>query len=88
MKYNGKTYYIPMEVCNTSAQGIFSKGWFWEPGEQLREIKRELLPLFQKSIGRKANLTLNVTINRQGKVPAATVKRLSELYEAIKRSGR
>ena len=88
MKYNGKTYYIPMEVCNTINQGIFSKGWFWEPDEQLREVKRELLPLFQKSTGRQANLTLNVTINRQGRVPQATVKRLSELYKAIKESGR
>ncbi len=83
MKYNGKTYYIPMETCDTSAVGIFGKGWFWEPGEQLREVQRELLPLFQRATGRRANFLLNVTIDREGKVPQATVERLLELSEAI-----
>ena len=60
-----------METCDTSAVGIFGKGWFWEPGEQLREVQRELLPLFHRATGRRANLLLNVTIDREGKVPAS-----------------
>ena len=83
MEYEGKTYYIPMETCDTSAQGTSGKGWFWEPGEQLKEVERELLPLYRKTTGWRANLLLNVTIDREGKVPQATVERLLELSEAI-----
>ena len=83
-EYEGKTYYIPMEVCDTSAQGTFSKGWFWEPGERIKEVERELLALYQKATHRGANLALNVAIDREGKVPATTVQRLMELGEEIK----
>jgi alpha-L-fucosidase len=82
MEYNGKTYYIPLEVCNTSAQGTFSKGWFWEPGEQIKEVQRELLPLYRNTTSRGANLLLNVTIDREGKLPVATAERLMELGDA------
>ncbi|HID29630.1 MAG TPA: hypothetical protein EYP19_06440 [Desulfobacterales bacterium] len=87
MEHDGKTYYIPMEVCDTSAQGTFSKGWFWEPGEQMKEVERELLALYQRTTSRGANLLLNVAIDREGKVPTATVERLLELGEAINRGG-
>ncbi|NIA16646.1 MAG: hypothetical protein GWP08_21560, partial [Nitrospiraceae bacterium] len=83
MEHNGKTYYIPMEVCETSAVGTFSKGWFWEAGERLKEVQRELLRLHRGMTGRGANLLLNVAIDREGRVPAATVQRLLELDEAI-----
>ena len=87
MEYEGKTYYIPMETCKTSAQGTFSKGWFWEPGEQLKEVKRELLRLYRKVTGRGANLLLNIAIDREGKVPQATVEQLLKLGKTIGKSG-
>ena len=64
--------------------GTFSKGWFWEPGEQIKEVKTELLKLHRNVTGKKANLLLNATIDRQGQIPAPTVERLLELGEAIK----
>ena len=84
MKRDGKTYYIPMEVCDVSAVGTFSKGWFWEPGEQIKEVQRELIPLHRNAAKRHANLLLNVTVNRAGQVPETTVQRLRELGRAIR----
>ncbi len=83
IEHEGKTYYVPMETCDTSAQGTFSKGWFWEPDEQMKEVQRELLPLYRRVTSRGANLLLNVAIDRQGKLPAATAERLIELGDAI-----
>ena len=85
MKHNGKTYYLPMETCDTSAVGTFSKGWFWEPGEQIKEVERELLSLYRKMRSRQTNLLLNVAIDREGRLPAATVERLLELGAAIRK---
>jgi len=84
LEHDGTTYYIPMETCDTSAQGVFSKGWFPEPDEQMKEVRRELLPLYQKTTTRAANLLLNVAVYPQGRIPDATVQRLLELGEAIK----
>jgi len=89
MMHGGKRYYIPMETCETSAVGTFSKGWFWEPDELIKEVSRELLPLYRRTTERRANLLLNVAIDRNGRVPAAAVQRLTELGRAIeeRRSG-
>jgi alpha-L-fucosidase len=72
-----------METCDTSAQGTFSKGWFWEPGERMKEVRRELLPLYRNAIRRGANLLLNVAIDREGRIPSATIQCLHELTQAI-----
>ena len=84
ISHDGKTYYIPMEVCDVSAVGTFSKGWFWEPGEQIKEVQRELVPLHRNTAARRANLLLNVTINRAGRIPETTVQRLRELGRTIR----
>ncbi|NOY82857.1 MAG: alpha-L-fucosidase [Kiritimatiellaeota bacterium] len=86
LEHDGTTYYLPMETCDTSAQGTFSKGWFPEPGEQMKEVQRELLPLYRKATERGANLLLNVAVDRRGQIPAATAERLLELAEAIEKS--
>ncbi len=83
MKHHGETYYIPLETCDTSAVGTFSKGWFWEPGERVKELERELLPLYRGATKRRTNLLLNVGIDREGRVPAATAERLLQLGRAI-----
>lgn len=85
IKYNDKTYYIPMETCDTLCVGTHSKGWFWKPDEQLKEVKLELVPQYRKAVDKKANLLLNVGPNREGRLPEATVKRLLEFGVAIKR---
>ena len=58
-----------------------------EPGEQLKETTRELLRLYRKSVGRGANLLLNIAIDRDGKVPQATVEQLVKLGKTIGKSG-
>ncbi len=83
--YNGKTHYIPMETCETSAVGTFSKGWFWEPDERMKEVERELLALYRKTRSRRTNLLLNVAVDREGRLPDATVEHLVELGAAIRR---
>jgi len=85
IKHNGKTYYIPMETCDTIAVGTHSKGWFWELDEQMKEVKRELLTLYRKTRSRRTNLLLNVAPDRDGRLPAATVQRLLELGAAIQK---
>ena len=50
----------------------------------IKEVQRELLPLYGNTTHRGANLLLNVTIDKAGKVPVATVERLLELGETIK----
>lgn len=85
IKHNGKKYYIPMETCDTSAVGTFSKGWFWEPGEQIKEVERELMSLYNKTRSRQTNLLLNVAIDRKGRLPEPTVQRLLELGKAIRK---
>ncbi len=85
--YKGKTYYIPMETCETSAVGTFSKGWFWEPDEQMKEVERELLALYRKTRSRRTNLLLNVGVNREGRLPDATVDHLVKLGAAVRRQG-
>lgn len=83
MEHEGKTYYIPMEICETSTRGTFSKGWFWEPGEQMKEVGRELLRLYRNATERGANLLLNVSIHPEGKVPDVTAERLTQLRQAF-----
>ncbi|HIQ21371.1 MAG TPA: hypothetical protein EYH34_09090 [Planctomycetes bacterium] len=85
IEHNGKTYYIPMETCDTIAVGTHSKGWFWEPGEQMKEVQRELLTLYRKTRSRKTNLLLNAAPDRHGRLPATTVQCLLELGEAIRK---
>ncbi len=85
IEYNGKTYYIPMETCDTICVGTHSKGWFWEPDEQLKEVKLELVPQYRKAVRKNANLLLNAAPNREGRLPDATVKRLLEFGEEIRK---
>jgi len=73
----GKTYYLPMETCDTLAHH-----WFWVQGDALKSA-RTLCRLYQSTILRGSNLLLDLAPDRTGRIPEATARRLMELKEAI-----
>jgi alpha-L-fucosidase len=74
---NGKTYYLPMETCDTLAHH-----WFWEPGDSLKSV-RTLVRTYDSTVGRGANLLLDLAPDRTGRIPEATIQRLMEMKAAI-----
>ena len=72
-----KKYYIPMEVCDT-----LTGMWFWHPEDRARS-PRYLYYLYSESIRRGANLLLNVSPDRTGRIPDDQVKALKELKKFI-----
>jgi len=79
MEHEGTTYYIPMEVCDMAAGS-----WFWKGDDIVRPLD-ELLTLYRETTSRNANLLLDVTPNKEGRIPNAQVDRLMELAGAIER---
>ncbi len=73
----GRKYYIPMEVCDT-VTGF----WFWHPEDRARS-PRHLYYIYSESIRRGANLLLNVSPDRTGRIPEDQVKALKELKKLI-----
>lgn len=57
---------------------VTNDGWFWHPGEELKSAD-ELFRMYLETVGRNANLVLNLPPDRSGSLPAATVKRMEEL---------
>ena len=74
---NGKSYYIPMEVCQT-----INQNWFWMPGDVTKSV-RTLYYWYKESIDRGANLLLDVPPDLSGRIPENLVERLNELKEVI-----
>lgn len=69
----GKTYYIPGEVCDP-----IGKNWFFVEGDNPRseeELKNQYLSVTQRG----ANLLLNVPPNKKGVIPDVHVKALLNL---------
>jgi alpha-L-fucosidase len=73
----GKTYYLPMETCDTLAHH-----WFWEPGDSLKSV-RTLARLYRSTVFKGANLLLDLALDRTGRIPDATARRLMEMNAAI-----
>jgi len=73
----GKTYYLPMETCDTLAHH-----WFWEPGDALKSV-RTLVRLYRSTVDRGANLLLDLAPDRTGRIPDATAQRLMEMKAAL-----
>jgi alpha-L-fucosidase len=73
--------YLPPE-CDVSIRS----GWFWHP-EQLPTLKgtEHLLGIYYRSVGRGANLLLNVPPNRDGLIDEADRLRLLDLAEELRR---
>jgi alpha-L-fucosidase len=77
MKYGDKTYYIPMETCDTA-----SRRWFYVEGDAVNTLPT-LYQLYQSTVGRNANLLLDAGPDKTGRIPAGVVARLMELKRAI-----
>lgn len=61
-------------------------GWFWHPGQENRVKSPEhLMQVYLDSVGRGANLILNVAPNRQGRLDAADVESLMTFGENRRR---
>jgi alpha-L-fucosidase len=60
--------------------------WFWHPNqEKLIRSLDELMDIYYKSVGRNANMIINASINRDGLVPDADMKRFKEFGDEIRR---
>jgi alpha-L-fucosidase len=77
IQFAGKSYYLPMEVCDT-----LGEAWFWQPEDSPRTV-RVLYRLYTACLDRHANLLLDVGPDRTGRIAEASVKRLVELRAAI-----
>ena len=77
----GKDYWWPAE-CDARIR----KNWFWHPGDAdtLKSVEY-LLGMYHGSVGRGANLLLNVGPDTRGLLPEQDVRRLQELWQAIRR---
>jgi len=60
--------------------------WFWNPGNEntIRSLDN-LMDMYYKSVGRNANMILNASVNRDGLVPEADMKRFKEFGDEIRR---
>lgn len=74
---NGKKYYIPMETCDT-----LSQYWFGIEGDRPKAV-RTLYKAYCDSVGRGANLLLNVPPDKKGRIPQCYIDRLMELKKVI-----
>jgi alpha-L-fucosidase len=73
----GRTYYLPMETCDTLAHH-----WFWEAGDALKSV-RTLVRTYRSTVDKGANLLLDLAPDRTGRIPDATAARLAEMRAAL-----
>ena len=60
--------------------------WFWSTGNQSQIMTlEELMEIYYRSVGRGANLLLNLTPDRTGVIPAADVARVREFGDEVRR---
>jgi alpha-L-fucosidase len=60
--------------------------WFWSTTNHTRILTLDqLMEIYYRSVGRGANLLLNVTPDRTGLIPAADVTRLEEFGDEVRR---
>jgi alpha-L-fucosidase len=68
--------------CDVS---ILRPAWFWRPGSDARVLSLEALTeIYYLSLGRSANLLLNITPDDHGVIPEAQMKRLAEFGDDIR----
>jgi alpha-L-fucosidase len=74
--------WLPLEVDVS----IRRPQWFWRPGEDARVLSLEaLLEVYYRSVGRGAQLLLNVPPDPSGHIAAADAARAKELGDAVRR---
>ncbi|HLA85467.1 MAG TPA: alpha-L-fucosidase [Thermoguttaceae bacterium] len=76
--FEGRQYYLPDEVCETSGQ----ERWFWGELDDIRPA-RQLYEIHRQTIPRGANLLLNAWPDKSGRIPSDLVARLLEVAEMI-----
>lgn len=60
--------------------------WFWSTTNQARIMSLDqLMEIYYRSVGRGANLLLNLTPDRSGLIPAADVARVQEFGDEVRR---
>jgi alpha-L-fucosidase len=78
---NGKVW-LPGE-CDAPLR---NHEWFWNPKEEHKIYSLDaLMDMYYKSVGRNCNLIVGVTPDRDGLIPDADFKRLTEFGAEIKR---
>ncbi len=77
---DGKKVWYPSE-CDVPIRGSH---WFWHTDDEssLRSLEG-LLDIYYRSVGRNANLLLNVSPDRRGQLPESDVARLRELHQVV-----
>jgi hypothetical protein len=73
----GRTYYLPMETCDTLAHH-----WFWEAGDALKSV-RSLIRTYHATVDKGANILLDLAPDKTGRIPEATAARLMEMKAAL-----
>lgn len=81
IEVGGEPYWWPAE-CDVPIR----RNWFWHTDDQnsLKSVE-QLLDIYHKSVGRGANLLLNVAPDRRGRLPDADVARIKEVRQIIQR---
>jgi alpha-L-fucosidase len=73
--------WLPVEVDVS----LRRPNWFWSTTNHVNLLSLdELLEIYYRSVGRGAQLLLNVTPDRSGRVPDADVRRLAQFGDAIR----
>ena len=72
------THWVPAE-CDVSIRD----GWYYHPDQPPPKSLEQLEDIWYGSIGRGANLLLNVPVDRRGLIPDADAQRLLELRELL-----
>ena len=58
-------------------------GWFWHPGQKDLSAER-LFQMYLETVGRNANLILNIPPDRAGELPKSSVKTLKEMGRLLR----
>ena len=77
--FRSRDYYFPLLVADT-----IGKNWMYKPGDSLKNVD-QLRALWQKTVGRGANLVLNVPADRSGCIPDEYVAALTAFKETMER---
>jgi alpha-L-fucosidase len=86
--YEGTRYYMPMASWIPTGpfyQGSKYRTWFWNPQFKTRPAS-ELFDIYQKTVSRKASMTLNLSPDTRGLLPDEAVEQMHRLAELIGKS--
>ncbi|HKW30040.1 MAG TPA: discoidin domain-containing protein [Verrucomicrobiae bacterium] len=72
-------WWYPAEV---NATILANDQWFWAPGKHPRSLS-QLFDIFYTSVGRNANLILNLSPDRRGLIPDDQLETLSRLSQLV-----